>query len=147
MFQIQKITTFFLFLLLVYFKTNAQSNVQFTRADTLKEINDTLLANKAAILVNERHAPFYLIPYCFAHKNKFRFNLETLDKLLEAYKFTRRMNDVQKRHDTELDVVFDNLDEHQRNILFWLTCTDIYKERPDYDYYKIFNVKDYYERK
>ena len=79
--------------------------------------------------------------HCLAHENKFRFKKETLYKLLDSYTKTRLIKNVQSRKDAESDLVFEHLDEHERNILFWLTCTDIYKVRPNYDYYKVFNVK------
>jgi len=142
MFKIQKAAQVFLFFLLLFFKTNAQSNLQFTRADALKEINDTLLANKAAIIKNDRHAPFYLISYCFAHKDKFRFKQEALDMLLDYYITSRKIKEVEKRKDTEIDNVFDVSNKYQLDILFWLTTTDIYKKKPDYDYFKVFNIKE-----
>jgi hypothetical protein len=138
----KKLTTLLALLVVLNLSTNAQSNVQFTRADALKEINDTLLANKSAIIKNERRAPFYSIAYCFAHKDKFRFKQEALNKLLDYYIITRKVIDLEKRTDLEIDYVFDVSNTYQLDILFWLTCTDIYKDKPDYDYYKVFNVKE-----
>ena len=142
MLKIQKVKLFFPFLILLCFEINAQSNVQFTRADALKEINDTLLANKTAIIKNERRVPFYSIAYCFAHKDKFRFKQEAVDKLLDYYIITRKIKDVEKRKDIEVDYVFDVSNTYQLDILFWLTCTNIYKDKPGYDYYKVFNIKE-----
>ena len=147
MLKIQKCTLLFLFLLLLGFRTNAQSKIKFTRADALKEINDTINANKAAILKNDRQAPFYLIPFSYAHRKQFRFNQSALNKLLDYYIITRKISDVEKRSDLELHYVFEVSNDHQLDILFWLRNTNIYKDRLDYDYYKMFNVKEQYERK
>jgi hypothetical protein len=137
----KQIISLLIITILLNISTNAQSNLRFSKADALNEINDTLKVNKDAIIANKRNAPFYLITYCYAHKNKFKFKEETLDKLLDAYTKTRLIKNVKSRQDAELDYVFEYLDEHERDILFWLTCTDIYKDRPNYDYYKEFNVK------
>jgi hypothetical protein len=141
MFKIQKVLLVIL-PFLIYLNGNSQIHHQLTRADALKEINDTLLINKTAIIKNERHTPFYLISYCFAHKDKFRFKQETLNKLLDFYIISRNIKDVEKRKDTEIDNVFDVSNTYQLDILFWLTCTDIYKNKPGYDYYKAFNIKE-----
>ncbi len=139
MFKIQKVLLVIL-PVLMYLNGKSQNHHQFTRTDALKEINDTLLANKTAIIKNERNAPFYGISYCFAHKDKFRFKQEALNKLLDYYIITREIKDVEKRKNLEIDYVFNVSNTYQLDILFWLTCTNIYKEKPGYDYYKVFNV-------
>lgn len=142
MFTIQKIAAFFLFLLLVYFETHAQSNIQFTRADALKEINDTLMANKAAINANQHWSPVLDIAFCFAHKDKFRLKQAVLNKLLDCYIQTRLIKSFGERQNKELDCVFENLTTYQRDIIFFLRNTNKYIEHPKFDYYTVFNVKD-----
>jgi hypothetical protein len=142
MLKIQKVKLFFPFLLLLCFEINAQSNVQFTRADALKEIKDTLLANRAAIISNQHWSPVLDIAFCFAHKNKFKLKQEVLNKLLDCYIQTRLIKSFGERQDKELDCVFEYLNTYQKDIIFFLRNTNKYIENPKFDYYKVFNVKE-----
>jgi hypothetical protein len=138
----KKLTTLLALLIVLNISSNAQSNVQFTRADALKEINDTLLANKAAIISNQHWSPVFDIAFCFAHKEKFRLKKEVLDKLLDCYIKTRLIKSFGERQDKELDCVFEHLNTQQKDIIFFLRNTNKYIDNPKFDYYKVFNVKE-----
>ena len=138
----KKLTTLLALLIVLNISTNAQSNVQFTRADALKEINDTLLANRAAIISNQHWSPVLDIAFCFAHKDKFKLKQEVLNKLLDCYIQTRLIKSFGERQDKELDCVFEYLNTYQKDIIFFLRNTNKYIENPKFDYYKVFNVKE-----
>ena len=138
----KKLTTLLALLIVLNISTNAQSNVQFTRADALKEINDTLLANRAAIISNQHWSPVLDIAFCFAHKDKFKLKQEVLNKLLDCYIQTRLIKSFGERQDKELDCVFEYLNTYQKDIIFFLRNTNKYTDNPKFDYYKVFNVKE-----